>query len=77
MTAEMLDCLEQIIRAARQEGIELTLLKGCASALRYYPEPHLRTMGDVDVLVPERQREALERRVRKLGFERLAIPRRL
>ncbi len=33
-------------------GIPYVILKGCASA-DYYPEPILRTMGDVDFLVPK------------------------
>ena len=33
-------------------GIPYVILKGCASAA-YYPKPQLRTMGDVDFLVPE------------------------
>jgi len=75
ITAETLDCLEQIIGAARQAGVEVTLMKGCASALRYYPEPHLRTMGDVDVLVSDAQREPLEHQLRQLGFEQPGDPR--
>ena len=54
VTAVILETVEKIIATARQEGIEVMLLKGCASALRYHPEPHLRTMGDVDVLVSGR-----------------------
>jgi hypothetical protein len=37
----------------RNAGIEATLLKGIAVATRYYPEPHLRAMGDVDLLIPD------------------------
>jgi putative nucleotidyltransferase-like protein len=74
ITAEMLGCLEQILEAARREGVKVTLLKGCAAALRYYPEPHLRTMGDVDLLVSDAQHERLERRLRELGFEQPGDP---
>ncbi|MBQ4120203.1 MAG: nucleotidyltransferase family protein [Clostridia bacterium] len=35
-----------------QNKIEYVFLKGCASA-RFYPDPLLRTMGDVDLLVRE------------------------
>jgi hypothetical protein len=75
MTGEMLRCLEQILGAVRGEGVEVTLLKGSASALRYYPEPHLRTMGDVDLLVSDAQREPLERQLRALGFAQPGDPR--
>lgn len=36
-----------------QNNIPYVFLKGCASA-RYYPDPLLRTMGDVDILVKEK-----------------------
>ena len=41
--------LHEIMTAA---GIPYVVLKGCASAM-YYPEPALRSMGDVDFLVHE------------------------
>jgi hypothetical protein len=74
MTGEMLGCLEEILGAAHGEGVEVTLLKGCAAAVRYYPEPHLRTMGDVDLLVSDAQREPLERQLHHLGFEQNGDP---
>ncbi len=40
-----------------QNNIPYVFLKGCASA-RYYPDPLLRTMGDVDILVKEKDIEA-------------------
>ena len=39
-----------------ENNIPYVFLKGCASA-RYYPEPLLRTMGDVDLLVNEKDIE--------------------
>ena len=36
----------------QEAGIPYVTMKGCASAA-YYPEPELRSMGDVDFLVPE------------------------
>jgi hypothetical protein len=70
MTAVTLETVEEVIATSRQAGIEPMLLKGCSSALRYYPEPHLRTMADVDLLVPERQHAALESQMLARGFER-------
>jgi len=75
MTGVILDTLADIIAAARRDGLEVTLLKGCAAALRYYHQPHHRTMGDVDLLVAEAQREPLERRLRELGFVQPGDPR--
>ena len=39
-------------RLLTQNGIVYVFIKGCASAL-FYPDPLLRTMGDVDLLVRE------------------------
>jgi len=75
VTAVILETVEEIIASARHEGIEVMLLKGCASALRYHPEPHLRTMGDVDVLVSDAQRAPLERQLRELDFYQPGDPR--
>ena len=75
VTGVILDTLADVIAAARRDGLEVTLLKGCASALRYYQHPHHRTMGDVDLLVAEPQREPLERRLRERGFVQPGDPR--
>ncbi|HUF69230.1 MAG TPA: nucleotidyltransferase family protein [Longimicrobiales bacterium] len=52
LTSDLFAAVDEIVIALRSTGIEPTLLKGIAYASRYYPEPHLRIMGDVDVLVP-------------------------
>jgi hypothetical protein len=52
LTSDLFAAIEEIVIALRSTGLEPTLLKGIAYASRYYPEPHLRMMGDVDVLVP-------------------------
>jgi hypothetical protein len=70
LTAVILEAVEEVIAISREAGIELMLLKGCSSALRYYPEPHLRTMADVDVLVPEHHHATLESQLHARGFER-------
>ncbi len=43
----------QLDRMMKSESIQYVILKGCASA-RYYPNPILRPMGDVDFWVNER-----------------------
>ncbi len=48
-------------------GIPYVILKGCASA-RYYKEPLLRTMGDVDFIVDEKHFPAADRALRQAGF---------
>ncbi len=43
---------KQLHKLLSQNKIECVFLKGCASA-RFYPDPLLRTMGDVDLIVRE------------------------
>lgn len=45
----------QLIRQWKSEGRELAVLKGLALAHLYYPDPALRPMDDVDILVPPDQ----------------------
>lgn len=48
-------------------GITYVILKGCASA-EYYPEPLLRTMGDVDFYVRENDKKTVHDFLIKNGF---------
>lgn len=68
LTGDKCDVLVDILAAAESVGCRPVLLKGVSTALRYYPAPHLRTMGDIDVLVPADYQTALEARLRKIGF---------
>jgi hypothetical protein len=52
----------------RRRGVEVTLLKGIAVATRYYPEPHLRLMGDADLLIPREHLEASVSMLRAQGY---------
>lgn len=75
LTAEIFDALEDVLKAANAVGSVPVLLKGCAAALRYYPEPHLRTMGDIDLLVGPDQLPDVESQLRALGFvQKAAAP---
>jgi hypothetical protein len=47
--------LAPVIEMLHRAAIPTLLLKGAALALLYYPDPGLRPMGDLDVLVPEAQ----------------------
>ena len=69
LTGERYDVLTRILSEAAQTGCRPTLLKGCSTALRYYPEPHLRTMGDIDLLVGSDEAPVLERVCRGAGFQ--------
>lgn len=41
----------QLLQLFKEHQIPCVILKGCAAAV-YYPKPYLRSMGDVDFLVP-------------------------
>lgn len=69
LTDELLDAVEKVLGAARADGCDPILLKGCATGLQFYPEPHLRTVGDVDLLAPQGQLEVLDSTLRRLGFD--------
>jgi hypothetical protein len=68
LTAELHDALESVLAIADTIGCRPILLKGGSTALRYYPEPHLRTMGDLDLLVDLRDQHRLEAALRAQGF---------
>lgn len=57
------------IRSALK-GIPFFTLKGTAIA-KYYPDPELRTMSDLDFVVGPDNREKADERLRKLGAEML------
>ena len=66
--AETLDALEQILFCAPDISQEITLLKGVSICQRHYPMAHLRTMGDIDLLVPQAKQEPLESLLSRLGY---------
>ena len=57
-------------RLLTEHDIPYVILKGCASA-RYYPEPELRTMGDVDFLVDTKDLEHCSVILQKSGMSRI------
>ena len=69
LTAEMLEAVTDILRLTAAAGCHPALLKGCSTCVRYYPEPHLRTMGDVDLLVASDEWLRVEELLRADGFE--------
>ncbi len=50
------------------EGIPYCILKGL-STIRYYPDPEMRSLGDVDFLVPEEYADKCDIILKKNGFE--------
>lgn len=45
---------DRLLKCFNVSEIPCVILKGCAAAI-YYPRPYLRTMGDIDILVPRRR----------------------
>jgi hypothetical protein len=68
IAAEIVDAMEEIIDVAERHLPPLTLLKGISLCEQYYPEPHLRTMGDIDILVDDDALSALRARLIELGY---------
>jgi hypothetical protein len=68
ITAELMGVMEEIIDVAERHVPRLTLLKGISLCEQYYPEPHLRTMGDIDILVDDEALPILRARLIELGY---------
>jgi hypothetical protein len=63
-----------VLRAGRATGVPVTLLKGISVAEQLYPKPHLRPMGDVDVLVPRAGYARIEAALLSSAYRRLDFP---
>jgi hypothetical protein len=75
LSAEIFEALEDVLAATNAIGCRPVLLKGCSTAQRYYPEPHLRTMCDIDLLVSPAEFESVESLLHAMGFrQRSAKP---
>ena len=63
-----LETLGEIL--GRCEGLfpPITLLKGSSTGSEFYPEPHLRIMRDLDLLVDPKDQPKLESILLKMGF---------
>jgi hypothetical protein len=59
---------ESCLAAILEAGIPLVALKGFASAYELYPDPDLRVMGDLDVLVAPADRDRLIALLADQGF---------
>ena len=57
----------ELVKLFEQEGIPLVIVKGYAAAVNY-PVPKLRTMGDVDFLVPKDRFEDAKVLMKKSGY---------
>lgn len=61
--------LSEILERFEAEGITTLLLKGMALAYLVYPEPSLRTMSDIDLLVDKTQIKKAHQLLTALRFE--------
>lgn len=61
--------LTTISRDFRARGISLLLLKGLHLALQAYPQPGLRVVGDLDLLIRPAQLDEAEASLSSLGFK--------
>src|SRR5262245_46293369 len=68
LMAEQLDALEEIVETCARDIQPLTLLKGISLCQQVYPEPHLRMMGDLDILVEDDALSAVQSRLVALGY---------
>ena len=50
-TAIFLRELQQLLRASNNGGIDVILLKGAAFSIDLYPEPGIRPLRDIDLLI--------------------------
>ncbi|MGF1549999.1 MAG: nucleotidyltransferase family protein [Sphingomonadaceae bacterium] len=67
--SEMLILLaEEVLVKLRRAGIPTLVSKGLPLALEYYPEPALRPMNDIDVIVPYDAAVAASRLLQDEGF---------
>lgn len=68
INGQQLDAMDEIIRACDGHAPPLTLLKGISVCSQHYPEPHLRVMRDIDVLVDREAIPTVESRLLRLGY---------
>ena len=70
LTAEQSQNIIRTIETLRINDVDVVILKGTSFALNFYPEPHLRTMGDVDLLLPPEKITASEQALVNDGFQK-------
>ena len=64
------DVATEIIDVCHSLGVRPTLLKGISSGEQFFPEPHLRPMSDVDILVEADAADAVETELQRRGYRR-------
>lgn len=64
--------LKTILKAFQQAGIPAVVLKGIDLAVDVYPDPALRVMTDLDVLIPYQLVPLALRLLSRLGYQKMA-----
>jgi hypothetical protein len=62
------EALNEIVRACNEKSILVIVLKGSYLAHSIYPDPSLRTMSDIDLLVPPDRELEVMATLRELGY---------
>lgn len=72
LTTEQFQNITAVLDSLRCNDVEvdIVILKGVSFALNYYPEPHLRTMADVDLLLLPEKIDACEQALINTGFQK-------
>ena len=63
-----LETLSEVLLKCKDLIPPITLLKGCSTGSELYPEPHLRVMGDLDLLVDRKDQPQVESVLIQMGF---------
>lgn len=64
----LLESAREILQAAGDAAAEIIVLKGVVASECHYPEPHLRVMGDIDLLAPPNLYQPLQSLLYGLGY---------
>lgn len=60
--------LDEVVDLAGRRNARLVLLKGVSTSQQLYPLPHLRTMGDIDLLLDPDAVAAIHEELRRRGY---------
>lgn len=64
----LMDCLHQLLSLLEENGIPSLILKGAALCHTVYPEPEMRPMRDLDILLTKEDAAFAHRLLQKHGF---------
>lgn len=71
LTAEQFRNVGRVLELLSERNVGVVVLKGASFALKYYPEPHLRTMGDIDLLLSPDEISLAEQALADEGFRKV------